>query len=116
VALPTIEPNPTAQSNSPSPTIVQPSAQPLLSLFSSITDNPLLFIIIIFAIVLSISLAVWSGRKQKRQTIEEPAPDTSNVQQTEKTNLDSAKFCIFCGSSNKSYAVFCESCGKQIAK
>jgi hypothetical protein len=132
VALPTIEPsptdayvtwttatpkpNPTAQSDSPSPTIVQPSVQPLLSLFSSITDNPLLFIIIIFAIVLSISLAVWSGRKQKRQTIEEPASAGPNVQQTENSNLDGAKFCIFCGSSNKAYAVFCESCGKQIAK
>jgi len=24
------------------------------------------------------------------------------------------KFCIYCGSSNKTYAAFCEKCGKQI--
>jgi hypothetical protein len=128
VALPTVEPSPTGApvtwstatpkpnpTSNASPTIAQPSVQPPLSLFSSISNNPLLFIIIAFAIVVSISLAVWSGRKPKRQSIEEPGIAAPNIPQAENTNLDGAKFCIFCGSSNKNYAVFCNNCGKQIA-
>jgi uncharacterized membrane protein YvbJ len=28
--------------------------------------------------------------------------------------MDTNKFCIFCGSSNKEYAAYCEKCGKKI--
>ena len=86
VTLPTSEPSPTDApvSTSPTPTlqptptdstspITQPSVQPPLQLsFNLITDNPLLFIIIAFAVVVSISVAVWSVRKPKQHLPEAP--------------------------------------------
>ncbi len=110
---PTLQPNPTASNPS---TIPKPSAQPPLPLsFNLIGDNPFLFIIIIFAIVVSLLLAVWSVRKPKLTKTETvPPPPKPSVPQTEGPNLEGNKFCIFCGSSNKMYAAFCEKCGKQI--
>ena len=65
---PITNPNPTAFV---SPSIAQPSNQPVLPLsFNLISDNPLLFILISFAIVASIGLAVWSVRKPKHQSIQ----------------------------------------------
>jgi hypothetical protein len=117
-ATTTPQPNPTSQNTSPSPTITQPSVQPPMPLFSSISENPLLFIIIAFAIVVSISLAVWSVRRQKMLPVEASAnpvnPEQSLPPQEIAATSESHKFCIFCGSKNKDYASFCESCGKQI--
>ena len=111
-STPTLQPNPT---DSTSPTIAEPSVQPVLPLsFNLIYDNPLLFIIIAFAVVISITLAVWSVRKPKRQLVEAPAAPVPIVPQDEISNLEGIKFCIFCGSNNKAYAVYCEKCGKQI--
>ena len=110
---PTLQPTPT---NSASPTITEPSVQPVLPLsFNLILDNPLLFILIAFAVVVSIAVAVWSGRKTKQpQKPDEPAPPEHSIPQAETTDLEGNKFCIYCGSSNKAYAVYCEKCGKQI--
>ncbi len=130
VFLPTPEPSPTnsaattlptptsalgpTPTDSVSPTIAQPSVQPILPLsFNLITDNPLLSIIIAFAIVISISLAVWSVRKPKQLQTKAPATPAPSVSQAETT--EGNKFCIFCGSSNKTYAAYCEKCGKQMA-
>jgi hypothetical protein len=111
-STPTIQPRPT---DSASPTIAQPSVQPVLPLsFNLISENPLLFIIIIFAIVVSIVLAMWSVRKPRRLPIEAPTPLEPSNPQVETTDLEGNKFCIYCGSSNKAYALFCEKCGKQI--
>ena len=94
VTLPTSEPTPTGApvtttppTNQPAPTdsgslnITEPSVQPVLPLsFNLISDNPLLFIIIAFAIVVSITLAVWSVRKPKQLPSEIPktsAPSSS---------------------------------------
>jgi hypothetical protein len=112
VVMPTSEPSPT---DSASPTITQPSVQPVLPLsFNLISDNPLLFIIIAFAIVVSIALAVWSVRKPKQPPVEAPTPSEPSSPQVQNTASEGTKFCIYCGSSNKAYAVYCEKCGKQI--
>ena len=111
-STPTLQPNPT---DSASPTITEPSIQPVLPLsFNLIYDNPLFFILIAFAIIISISLAVWSIRKPKLLPVEAPAAPDPIIPQVEIANLEDTKFCIFCGSSNKAYAVYCEKCGKQI--
>jgi len=74
----------------------------------------LLFIVILVAIVGSIGATVWSVRKSK----ELPASPEAATQETEETIVtenETGKFCIFCGSSNKDVAVYCEKCGKQIS-
>jgi hypothetical protein len=108
---PNIQPRPT---DSASPTITQPSVQPVLPLsFNLISENPVLFTIIIFAIAVSIALAVWSVRKTKPRQHDELTPPEPIIPQAENSSVET-KFCIYCGSSNKAYAVFCEKCGKQI--
>jgi hypothetical protein len=129
VTLPTSEPTPTGApvttstgpTNRPTPTkngslnITEPSVQPVLPLsFNLITENPLLFILIAFATAVSISLAIWSVRKPKQLPVEAPEVPPTISSQSETSELDGNKFCIFCGSSNKTYAAYCESCGKKI--
>jgi hypothetical protein len=95
----------------------QPSNQPVLPLsINLISDNPLLFILIIFAIVASIALAIWSVRKTKQPSTEAPIVTEATFPKTEDTAFEGNKFCIFCGSSNKEYAFYCEKCGKQIGQ
>ena len=109
------QPTPTGSASSNGP---GPSAQnPMPLSFNLIEDNPLLFIIIAFAIVVSIVLTIWSVRKTKNipqeQTPVSPEPVTP---QAPSTDSEPNKFCIFCGSSNKTYAAYCEKCGKQIGQ
>ena len=129
VYLPTPEPSPTdatitlptptsaiqpTPAESTSPTITQPSVQPVLPLsFNLISDNPLLFIIIAFAIVVSIGLAVWSVRKPKQVPVKD-VPPVPIIPQVQTVAFEGNKFCIYCCSSNKAHAVYCEKCGKQI--
>jgi hypothetical protein len=109
---PTSNPNPTFHV---SPSIAQPSNQPVLPLsINLISDNPLLFILISFAIVTSIALAIWSVRKTKQPSIETPLATETSFPKTEDNPSEDNKFCIFCGSTNKAYALYCEKCGKQI--
>jgi len=111
---PTSNPNPTSYA---SPTIAQPSIQPVLPLsINLISDNPLLFILITFAIIASIAIAVWSVRKPKQPSSETTSDAEATFPKTEDTVSESNRFCIFCGSSNKTYAKFCEKCGKQIGQ
>ena len=111
-------PNQTAQptpNDSASPTIPGPIVEPVLPLsFNLISDNPLFFALIMFAIVVSIGIAVWSVRKPKRLPLEEPTFAELSSPQAADADLGNNKFCIFCGSNNKAYAAFCEKCGKQI--
>ncbi len=109
---PYIQPNPTA---STSPSIAQPSVQPVLPLsFNLISENPIFFIIILFAIIASVVLAVWSVIKPKSLRLAESAPSEPSIPQESSDFSEGTKFCIFCGSSNKAYAAYCETCGKQI--
>jgi hypothetical protein len=113
-STPSLNPNPTLYV---SPSIAQPSNQPVLPLsINLISDNPLLFLIISFAIVASITLAIWSVRKTKQPSIEAPLSTKATFLKTDNTASESSKFCIFCGSNNKAYALYCEKCGKQIGQ
>jgi ribosomal protein L40E len=80
-----------------------------------ITDNPLLFILIAFAVVASVTLAVWSVRRPKAKPIRTESVFTSQESSVQESAQSSEgnKFCIFCGANNKKYAVFCEKCGKK---
>jgi hypothetical protein len=129
VDLPTVEPTPTGApvttakpTYQPVPTdsgfsnITEPSVQPVLPLsFNLIAYNPLLFVIIALAVAVSIGLAVWSVRKPRQDPVEAPNASAPISPQTEAADTEGNKFCIFCGSSNKNYATYCESCGKKMA-
>ncbi len=108
---PTFEPNPTA-----SPNIAQPTIQPVLPLsFNLIFNDPLLFIVIAFAIVFSIAIAVKSVRKPKETPpLNQTSSPESSIPPVADANLEGNKFCIYCGSSNKAYAIYCEKCGNKI--
>jgi hypothetical protein len=109
---PTKQPNPTA---STSPSITQPSIQPVLPLsFNLISENPIFFVIIMIAIIASVILATWSVRKPKSPLLAESAPPEPSVIQESNGGFEGTKFCIHCGFNNKSYATYCEKCGKQI--
>lgn len=109
---PTKQPNPTA---STSPSITQPSIQPVLPLsFNLISENPIFFVIIMIAIIASVILATWSVRKPKSPRLAESAYSEPSVTQESNGGSEGTKFCIHCGSNNKSYAAYCEKCGKQI--
>jgi hypothetical protein len=109
--LPTSNPNPT---DSTSPTVTGPTVQPVLPLsFNLISGNPLLFIIIIFAVIVSIALAVWSVRKTRSVQSKEFVSSQPGISQVKTSDLESNKFCVYCGSINKIYAVYCEKCGKK---
>ncbi|MGD0993970.1 MAG: hypothetical protein ABR909_00430 [Candidatus Bathyarchaeia archaeon] len=99
-------------STEPNPTI-----QPVLPIsVNLISGEPILFILIILAIVISITITVKTASKSKQrsplnQTVS-PEPSSPKVADA---NLEINKFCIYCGSSNKSFALYCEKCGKKIA-
>ncbi len=106
-------PNPTT---STSPAVSGPSVQPVLPLsFNLIAENPVFFVLVLFAIVASVILTVWSVRKTKVIPSDEPSPSPETIApQNDVAPSEESKFCIFCGSNNKMYASYCEKCGKQI--
>ncbi len=111
---PIISPNPMTSS---SPTIAGPTIQPVLPIsLNLISDEPILFILIILAIAISITITIKTANRSKprsllNQTLS-PEPSSPKVADA---NLESNKFCIYCGSNNKSSALYCEKCGKKIA-
>jgi hypothetical protein len=111
---PITEPNPTT---TPSPTVAGPTIQHVQPLsLNLISDDPILFVLIIAAIGLCIA-AVIKPTKISREKI---VPQQTVSQQTGSTKAETAdsargKFCIYCGSSNKPFALYCENCGKKIA-
>ncbi|MGA3060849.1 MAG: hypothetical protein ABSD92_10820 [Candidatus Bathyarchaeia archaeon] len=102
---------------SPSPNIAGPSIQPVLPIsINLIYSEPVLFILIILAIVISITVTVKTASKSKprpslNQTL---SPQPSNTKVAD-ANSEINKFCIYCDSNNKSYASYCQKCGKKIA-
>jgi hypothetical protein len=110
---PTLGPNPTS-----SPAITEPTIQPVLPIsLNLITDNPILFTLIVLAIIISIIATVKSTKKPREtQPIDQAvSEETSTPQVTDTPNAENNKFCIYCGSSNKPFASYCEKCGKKIA-
>lgn len=112
---PTLHPFPSSSSN---PDLTGPTVQSALPLsFNLITDNPELFIIIVVVVLLCIALAIGSTKRSKRAMPSyEPAPPPAPIPPplAPQANMEASKFCVYCGSSNKAYAVFCEECGKRI--
>ncbi len=99
-----------------SPTVTDPNVQQVRPLsVNLIADNPVLFIVIITAIVVSLALTIWSIRRPKLSKAEVPPPPPEPDETAEVATAEADKFCIFCGSNNKGYAVFCEKCGKQLS-
>ena len=111
-SIPTFEPNPTT-----SPNVTGPTVQPALPMsLNLISEAPILFIIIVAAVAICIIVAFKSAKNPKEQPIVTQAISSEpSVIETADSSSDSNKFCIYCGSSNKSYASYCEKCGKNIA-
>ncbi len=110
---PTLHPNPTG---TPNPSMTDPTVQQVMPLsFNLIAENPLLFILIVFAVAASLIVAIWSVRRRPRQIPEAPAPPSQSNSEPETVEEETSKFCIHCGAANKGYAAFCEKCGKQIS-
>ena len=111
---PAFQPNPLT---SPSPAIAGPTIQPVLPIsLNLISAEPLLFILIMLAIVISITVTVKTSKRSKPSSLlnQTFSPESSSPNKA-VTNLESSKFCIYCGSNNKSFALYCEKCGKKIA-
>jgi hypothetical protein len=113
-ATPTIGPNPMA---TPSPTVAGPTVQPIQPLsLNLISDDPILFVLIIVAIGTCMAAVI----KPAKIGREKPVPQQTVFSESSSPKAEEAdsgrnKFCIYCGSSNKSFALYCENCGKKIA-
>lgn len=107
---------PVISSAKPTPDVTNPTAQtPHPLSFNLITDNPLISIVMIFAIVLSVILAIWSVRRPRHSHKTETADDAQLPSQpNSQETAEDGKYCIHCGVPNKGYAAYCEKCGKQI--
>jgi hypothetical protein len=113
-ATPTFEPVP---ATTPSPTVAGPTIQPVQPLsLNLISDDPILFVLIIAAIGLCIAVVIRPVKIGKEKTVPQQtvSPETSSPK-AEEADLARDKFCIYCGSSNRAFAVYCENCGKKIA-
>ena len=140
---PTIAPNtpdnavPTPANHQPTPTgspaVAGPTVEPDTPIsFGLIFNDPLLFIIIIVAIGASIAVTLLTAKSTRQpRTNKTASAETVVAQETAGSNLDAGKvdstqsaanisvagtkFCIYCGATNKSFAVYCEKCGKKIS-
>jgi|WetSurMetagenome_2_1015567.scaffolds.fasta_scaffold44102_2 hypothetical protein len=109
-SAPTNQPNPLT-----SPSVAAPTAQTALPISGIISEAPILFIIVVAAVAICIVFAVRSVRTPKEQPTPETVQTQPTIAETESSDTEENKFCIFCGSGNKGYAAYCEKCGKKIA-
>ena len=111
-------PNLQATSTGTNPTISpnSPTIQPVLPIsVNLIAEEPVLFTLIILAIAVSIAVTVKTIEKPRpRSPLSQIASQEPSSPKTADANSGSGKFCIYCGSSNKSFALYCEKCGKKI--
>lgn len=112
-------PSPTGETTpTSSPDVAPPTVQPVLPMsLNLISEAPIFFSVVVAAIVICLIVAVKSVRTQKEKpSVNQTAPAEQNaVSETEEPSSEDRKFCIYCGSKNKSFAVYCEKCGKKIA-
>ncbi len=126
IVVPTVQATPTdapiTTSTAPTPQstpkgtpgVTDPNLQQVKPLsFNLISENPALFILIVFAIVGSIGIAIWSAKRPKLKSEPQTTPPPPEAA-AENLEEQPDKYCIYCGSGNKDYAAFCEKCGKQI--
>ena len=101
-----------ASSTEPNPTILTVTPISL----NLISDEPVLFTLILMAIVISIAVTVkTAGKAKQKSPLDQTVSQETSSSNVAGANLERGKFCIYCGSSNKSFAVYCEKCGKKIA-
>lgn len=108
---PTSTPNPTDNTMPTMPAPTKQEATPLS--FNLISQAPVVFAVISLAVVASVAVAFWSVRRRDIPS----SPQLSIVESTSSDKAEAAdKFCIYCGSNNKTYAAYCQKCGKQIGE
>ena len=111
---PDVAPNQTMQ---PLPTVAGPTIQPVEPIsLNLISDNPVLFVLIIAAIGISIAVVVKPIKIGAKTAPQQTVSIGSTNPKAEEVVAAKSKFCIYCGSTNKSFAVYCETCGKKIAE
>lgn len=120
-AAPTATKSPITGSATPlptsSPSVTDPQLQPVLPLsFNLISENPALFVLIVFAIVASMVIAIWSVRQPRKHPVVDTSHPSTNSGVTQAPNSEASKLCSHCGSANRDYAKFCQDCGKQVDK
>ncbi len=122
VVFPTVEPTstktPITGSATPtptsSPTVTDPQLQSVLPLsFNLVSENPVLFVIIVLAVAASMAMAIWSVRQPKIHSAAKSSTASTLLEVTQNPASGDSKFCSHCGSTNREYAVFCQNCGKQ---
>jgi hypothetical protein len=103
------EPNPTISANTP-------TIQPVLPIsLNLISEEPVLFILIILAIAISITITIkTAGNPKQRASLNQTVSAEPSSPKIADANSGINKFCIYCGSNNKSFASYCEKCGKKI--
>jgi hypothetical protein len=94
-----------------------PSIQPVQPIsLNLISNQPILFTLIMLAIVVSIAITVkTAGKPRQKSPLNQTISQEPSSSKPADENSESNKYCIYCGSSNKSFAVYCEKCGKKIA-
>ena len=86
--------------------------------YNLVERNPAAFILVTFAIVGSVMLAIWSIRKP--HTLSQPELEPENASSPQKpdsptqTDGGDRKYCIHCGTQNRTFAAYCNNCGKQV--
>jgi hypothetical protein len=115
--------------NGATPVVAGPTAVPVAPI--SLSKDPWFFALIILAVGAAIAATLLSTKtRHPKTTAEEMSAPVSaqtatlssepdvNVEGTQQppseTQSEQGKYCIYCGAANKSYAVYCESCGKKI--
>jgi hypothetical protein len=86
--------------------------------FNLVERNPAAFVLVLFAIVGSVMLAIWSVRKPHvlahSELSSEKVSPLQNSDAPTQTDGGDRKYCIHCGTENKIYAAYCNNCGKQV--
>jgi hypothetical protein len=115
--IPPTEPYPITTPRQPDATLNPTptnSDQPMPLALEDLLNNTTLITIII-VIIIVVGVAVAAAQKTKGNRINQsPAPSQSASQAT-VGGLEGNKYCMYCGSSNRPDAVFCDRCGKRIA-
>jgi len=97
------------------PAVAGPTAIPVQPVsLNLISQNPLLFVVIIVAIAICVTLVIMPRRSSTKPVGQVISP-TPSTPVTESVS-DKPKFCVHCGTSNKPYAIYCGNCGQKITE
>lgn len=110
---------PTTGSTSPTTpysTVAAPTIQPISPIsLNVIAADPIFFALIVAAIGICIAIVIKPAINARARSARQQAVSPgAGSPKTEEAELTKTKFCIYCGSSNKSFAAYCECCGRKI--